>query len=45
MPNPDSALENEMQKVLWDFEIQIDHIFSARRANLVLVNKKREPAE
>ena len=46
MHNPESVLENETQKILWDFEIQSDNLISARRPNLVIVyNKKREPAE
>ena len=46
MHNLDSVLENEMHKILWDFEIQTDHIIFARRPDLVIVNKtKREPAE
>ena len=40
MYNPVSVLENETQKVLRDFEIQTDHLISARRPNLVKVNKK-----
>ena len=34
-----------MHKILWDFEIQTDQLISARRPDLVIVNKKREPAE
>ena len=30
-----------MHKVLWDFEIQTDHLNSARRLNLVIVYQKR----
>ena len=40
--NPESILENETQKILWDFEIQIDHLFPARRPDLVIVNKKKK---
>ena len=45
MHNPESALENETHQVLWDFEIQIDHLISARRPDLVIVNnkEKRDP--
>ena len=35
MHNPESAQENEKHKVLWGFEIQADHLISAR-----IVNKK-----
>ena len=38
-------LKNETLKVLWDCEIQKDHITSARRPDLVIGYKKREPAE
>ena len=35
--------ENEIHKILWDFEIQMeDYLIPARRPNLVLVNKKRK---
>ena len=29
--NPESVLENEIHKLLWDFEIQTDHLISARQ--------------
>ena len=45
MYNTKSILENETHKLLWDFEIQIDHLISARRPDLVIVNKKKEPAK
>ena len=45
MYNQESVLENEMHKLLWDFAIQRDHLISARRPDLVLINKKRELAE
>ena len=37
---PESDLENEDYKILWDFSIQTDHVIEARRPDLVLVNKK-----
>ena len=45
MHNPESVLENETPKILWDFDIQTDHLIPARRPDLVTVIKKREPAE
>ena len=39
MHNPESVLKNETHKVLWDFEIQTNHLTSARRPDLVIVNK------
>ena len=38
-------MENETHKFLWDFEIQTDHLISARRQDLVIVNEKKEAAE
>ena len=31
MHKPKSVLENETHKILWNFEIQTDHLISARR--------------
>ena len=42
MQNPESSPKNETHKVVWDFEIQTDHLISARRSDLVIINKKRE---
>ena len=28
------------QKLLWDFDIQTDHLISARRPDLIIINKK-----
>ena len=42
MHNPESILENETHKILWDFEIQTDHLIPARRPDLVIVNKKKK---
>ena len=36
---PESVLENENYKLLWDFSIRTDHHIEARRPDLVLVNK------
>ena len=41
MYNPASALENETHKLLWDFEIQTDHLISARRPDLIIIKKKK----
>ena len=37
---PESVLENEDYKILWDFSIQTDHVIEARRPDLVVVEKK-----
>ena len=45
--NPESVLEDEMDKIPWDFEIQTGHLISARQPDQVIIKKekKREPAE
>ena len=40
MHNTESIFENETRKLLWDFEIQTDHLISVRRQDFVKVNKK-----
>ena len=42
MHKPEPVRENETHKILWDFEIQTDHLIPARRPDLVLINKKRK---
>ena len=42
MYNPESGLENETHKIPWGFEIKTDHLISARRPDLVTVNKKKK---
>ena len=37
---PQSVLENEDYKILWDFSIQTDHVIEAWRPDLVVVDKK-----
>ena len=39
MHNPESGLEKEMHKLLWDFEIQTNHLVSARWPNLIIIKK------
>ena len=40
MHNPASVLDNDTHKLLWDFDIQTDHLISARRPDLIISNKK-----
>ena len=42
MYNPAPVLENDTHKLLWDFEIQTDHIISARRPDLIVINKRKK---
>ena len=39
MHNQGSILKNEMHKIFWDYEIQTDHLISARQPDLVIVKK------
>ena len=33
--------ENNTHKLLWDFDIQTDHLISARRLDLIIIIKKK----
>ena len=41
MHNPEPVLENDTPKLLWDFDIQTDHLISTRRPDLIIINKKK----
>ena len=42
MQKSEPVLVNDTQRILWNFEVQTDHLIPARRPNLVLIdNKKR----
>ena len=41
MHNPVPALENDTHKLLWDFNIQTDHLITARIPDLTIINKKK----
>ena len=45
MHNPVPVLENDTHKLLWDFDIQTDHLISARRPDLTIIKKKRKRKE
>ena len=42
MHNRPPVLENDTHKLLWDFDIQMDHLISARRPDLIIINKKKK---
>ena len=42
MHNPAPVLENDSHKLLWDFNIQTDHLIPARRPDLIIINKKKK---
>ena len=39
--NPASVLENDTHKLLWDLDIQIDHLISTRKPDLKIINKRK----
>ena len=42
MHNPAAVLENDTHKLLWDFDIQTDHLILARRPDLIIINQKKK---
>ena len=42
MHNPAPVQENDMHKLLWDFNIQTDHLIPARRPDLITTTKKKD---
>ena len=41
MHNPAPVQENNTHKLLWDFYIHTDHLISARRPDLIIINKTK----
>ena len=42
MHNPAPTLENDTHKPQWDFDIQTDHLISARRPDLIIINNNKK---
>ena len=42
MHNPAPVLENDSHKLLWDFNIQTDHLIPARRPGLIIIKKRKK---
>ena len=42
MQDPAPVLENDSHKLLWDFDIQTDHLIPARRPDLIIINNKKK---
>ena len=42
MHNPAPVLENDIHKPLWDFDIHTDHLISARRPDLIIINNNKK---
>ena len=45
MHNPAPILENVTYKLLRDFDIHTDNLISARRPDLIIINKKKENSQ
>ena len=45
MHSPAPVLHNDTHKLLWDFNIQTDHLILTRRPDLIIINKTREFAK
>ena len=41
MHNTALVLENDTHKLLWVFDIHTDHRISAKRPDLIIINKKK----
>ena len=41
MHNPAPVPENDSHKLLWDFNVQTDHLIPARRPDLIIINQKK----
>ena len=42
MHNPAPVIEKDAHKLLWDFDVQTDHLNSASRHDLIIINNKKE---
>ena len=42
MHNPAPVLENDSHKLLWDFNIQTDHLIPARKPDIIIINNKKK---
>ena len=43
--NPAAAPEIDTHKFLWDFDIQTDHLISAKRPDLIVIDKKKRTSK
>ena len=39
---PETVIENDSCKLLWDFSIQTDHVIQARRPDVILIDKEKK---
>ena len=40
--DPAPVLENDTHKLLWDFDVQMDDLISARRPDLIIISKEKK---
>ena len=45
MHKPEFVLENETNKIFWNFEIQTEKMISSRRPDIVKINRKKKKNE
>ena len=41
MHKPAPVLENDTHKLQWNFNIQMDHLISAKRPDIIIIKKKK----
>ena len=41
MHNTASVLDNDAHELRWDIGVQMDHLISARRSDLIIINNKK----
>ena len=39
---PDTVTENDRCKLLWDFDVQTDHVIQARRPDVIVIDKEKK---
>ena len=42
MHNQASVLENDTHELRWDFDVQTNHLISATRPDIIIINKKKK---
>ena len=42
---PEAVIENDSCKILWDFTVQTDHFITARRPDMIFIDKKHHECQ
>ena len=45
MNNPAKVPENKTPKLLWDFDIRMDHLIMARRPDHIITSRKKKNSQ